>query len=82
MVGGIKLALDDYNKANPDCKIGLKVFDSQGDPTKATPLATQIVSDDSIVGLVGPGFSGESLATGKTFDGGRSARRSPPRPPT
>ena len=50
-----------------------KVFDSQGDPDKATPLATQIVGDDSIVGLVGPGFSGESLATGKTFCGRRSA---------
>ena len=67
MVGGIKLALDDYNKAHADCKVGLKVFDSQGDPTKATPLATQIVGDSSIVGLVGPGFSGESLSTGKTF---------------
>ncbi len=69
MVGGIKLALDEYNKAkHADCKVGLKVFDSQGDPEKATPLATQIVGDDSIVGLVGPGFSGESLATGKTFN--------------
>ncbi len=67
MVGGIKLALDDYNKANPDCKIGLKIFDSQGDATKATPLATQIVGDSSIVGLIGPGFSQESLATGKTL---------------
>jgi branched-chain amino acid transport system substrate-binding protein len=45
----------------------VKVFDSQGDPTKATPLATQIVQDPSIIALVGPGFSGESLATGKTF---------------
>jgi len=68
MVGGIKLALDDYNTKNPDCKVGVKVFDSQGDPDKATPLATQIVGDSSIVGLVGPGFSGESLATGKTFE--------------
>ena len=67
MVGGIKLALDDYNKAHPDCTIDLQVFDSQGNPEKATPLATQIVGDDSFVGLVGPGFSGESLATGKTF---------------
>ena len=67
MVGGIKLALDDYNKAHADCKIGVKIFDSQGDPEKATPLATQIVNDKSIIGLVGPGFSGESLATGKTF---------------
>lgn len=67
MVGGIKLALDEYNKKNADCQVGLKVFDSQGDPDKAVPLATQIVGDDSIIGLVGPGFSGESLSTGKTF---------------
>jgi branched-chain amino acid transport system substrate-binding protein len=67
MVGGIKLALDSYNKAHADCKLTLKVFDSQGNPTKATPLATSIVQDNSIVALVGPGFSGESLSTGKTF---------------
>jgi branched-chain amino acid transport system substrate-binding protein len=67
MVGGIKLALDEYNQKNPDCKVGLQVFDSQGNPEKAPPLATKIVDDDSFVGLVGPGFSGESLATGKTF---------------
>jgi branched-chain amino acid transport system substrate-binding protein len=67
MVGGIKLALDEYNKKNPDCHVGVKVFDSQGDPTKATPLATKIVQDSSVIALVGPGFSGESLATGKTF---------------
>ena len=67
MVGGIKLALDDYNKAHPDCTVGLKTFDSQGDPDQATTLATKIVGDSSIVGLVGPGFSGESLSTGKTF---------------
>ena len=67
MVGGIKLALSEYNKAHSDCTVGLKVSDSQGDPAKATPLATKIVQDSSIIGLVGPGFSGESLATGKTF---------------
>lgn len=67
MLGGVKLALDEYNKENADCKIGVKEFDSQGDPKVAPGLATEIVNDDSIVGLVGPGFSGESLATGKTF---------------
>jgi branched-chain amino acid transport system substrate-binding protein len=67
MVGGIKLALDAYNKQHSDCTIALKPFDSQGDPDQATTLATQIVGDSSIVGLVGPGFSGESLSTGKTF---------------
>ena len=35
MVDGIKLALDEYNKKNADCKVDLKVFDSQGNPEKA-----------------------------------------------
>ncbi|HET9871113.1 MAG TPA: branched-chain amino acid ABC transporter substrate-binding protein [Propionibacteriaceae bacterium] len=67
MVGGIELALKEYNDKNADCQIGLKKFDSQGSPDVAPGLATQIVNDDTIFGLVGPGFSGESLATGKTF---------------
>lgn len=67
MVGGIQQALDEYNDENPDCKVELKQFDSQGSPDTAPGLATQIVNDDDIFGLVGPGFSGESLATGKTF---------------
>jgi branched-chain amino acid transport system substrate-binding protein len=67
MVGGIQLALDEHNADNADCKIELKTFDSQGSPDNAPGLATQIVNDADIFGLVGPGFSGESLATGKTF---------------
>ncbi|MFT4009936.1 MAG: branched-chain amino acid ABC transporter substrate-binding protein [Nocardioidaceae bacterium] len=67
MLGGVKLALDEYNKDHSDCEVTVADFDSQGDPKVAPGLATQIVADDSIVGLVGPGFSGESLATGKTF---------------
>ncbi|RNL64944.1 branched-chain amino acid ABC transporter substrate-binding protein [Nocardioides marmoriginsengisoli] len=67
MVNGIDLALKEYNAKNADCKVTLKEFDSQGSPDKAPALATQIINDDSIFGLIGPGFSGESLATGKTF---------------
>ena len=67
MVGGIELALKEWNDKNADCQITLKKFDSQGSPDTAPGLATQIVNDDSIFGLIGPGFSGESLATGKTF---------------
>jgi branched-chain amino acid transport system substrate-binding protein len=67
MVNGINLALKEHNDKNADCQINLKTFDSQGSPDKAPALATQIINDDSIFGLVGPGFSGESLATGKTF---------------
>ena len=32
---GVNLALDDYNKAHPDCKVTLENYDSQGDPTQA-----------------------------------------------
>jgi branched-chain amino acid transport system substrate-binding protein len=67
MLGGIKLALKEYNDKHADCQIGLKPFDSQGSGDIAPNLATQIVGDDSILGLIGPGFSTESLATGKTF---------------
>ncbi len=67
MVGGVKLALEEYNADNPDCKVTLQEFDSQGDPEKATPLATSIVQDAKIIGLVGPSFSGETEATGPTF---------------
>ncbi|GAB4007430.1 branched-chain amino acid ABC transporter substrate-binding protein [Nocardioides ultimimeridianus] len=70
MLGGIKLALKEYNATvSKDQCVGLEDFDSQGSADKAPDLANQIVQDDSIVGLLGPGFSGESMATGKTFAG-------------
>lgn len=67
MVGGIKLALSQYNAKHSSAQITLKDFDSQGSPDKAPALASKIVSDSSICGVVGPGFSGESKATGATF---------------
>ncbi len=65
---GIQLAVDKHNAANPGCQIELKTFDTEGDPQKATAIAPQIVDDESIVGLVGPAFSGETKATGGVFD--------------
>lgn len=67
MLGGVKTALAAYNAKHADCKVTVKSFDSQGDSDQATKLASNIVSDSKIIGLVGPGFSGESSATGKTF---------------
>jgi branched-chain amino acid transport system substrate-binding protein len=66
IVNGAKVALDEFS-ADSDCKVEIKEYDSQGDPEKATPLATQIINDDSIVGVVGPTFSGETDATGAAF---------------
>jgi branched-chain amino acid transport system substrate-binding protein len=57
---GAKLAVDQYNKANPDCKVTLVEKDSAGDPAQASGLATSVVQDAKILGTVGPAFSGES----------------------
>ena len=65
---GVQLALDKHNAANPGCQIELRTFDTEGDPQKATAIAPQIVDDQSIIGLVGPAFSGETKATGGVFD--------------
>ncbi|MGK2321090.1 branched-chain amino acid ABC transporter substrate-binding protein [Gordonia rhizosphera] len=65
---GAQLAVDEHNNANPDCQITLKTFDTEGDPQKATQVAPQIVNDSSIIGLIGPAFSGETKATGGIFN--------------
>jgi branched-chain amino acid transport system substrate-binding protein len=65
---GAKLAVDQFNTANPGCKIELKNFDSQGSPDQAPQLARSIVGDASIVGVVGPAFSGESKNADPIFN--------------
>ena len=64
---GAELAIDQYNDKNPDCQVGLEKYDTQGDPTQAGPLARQAVSDDKVIGIIGPAFSGESAAVDPTF---------------
>jgi branched-chain amino acid transport system substrate-binding protein len=65
---GAKLAVDQYNKANPDCTVTLKNFDSEGSEDKAPAIATQVINDESVIGVVGPAFSGETDATGDAFN--------------
>lgn len=67
IVNGAKVALEEYNEGDPKCKVKIEDFDSQGDPEKAKPLATKIIGDKDIVGVMGPTFSGESDATGPAF---------------
>ncbi len=69
MINGAQIAIDEFNAANPDCQVEFDTsYDSQGNPAQATPLADQIVNDASIVGLIGPGFSGETKATMPKFE--------------
>jgi branched-chain amino acid transport system substrate-binding protein len=67
ILNGAKVAIDEHNKANPNCQVVLKQFDTEGDPQKATQVAPQIVGDPNIIGLLGPAFSGETKATGPIF---------------
>ncbi|MEV6811737.1 branched-chain amino acid ABC transporter substrate-binding protein, partial [Micromonospora sp. NPDC051296] len=67
MNGGVKLAVDKYNKENADCQVTLVPLDSQGNPEQAPGLAQQAIDDEKIVGIVGPAFSGESEAANPLF---------------
>ncbi|MFI6167742.1 bifunctional serine/threonine-protein kinase/ABC transporter substrate-binding protein [Nocardia sp. NPDC051052] len=64
--GGVKLAIDQFTKANLGCSVALREFDVQSD-VQAASVAAQIVHDPSIVALVGPVFSTEIASTGKVF---------------
>jgi len=65
---GVELALEQWNKANSGCQVKLTDYDSQGDPQKAPALADQAIADKTILGIIGPAFSGESKAVDPKFD--------------
>ncbi|MFG1606354.1 branched-chain amino acid ABC transporter substrate-binding protein [Actinoplanes sp. NPDC049265] len=62
-LNGAKLAVKQFNTANPNCKITMQEFDTQGAPEQATPIANQVAQDQSFVAVIGGHFSGESKAT-------------------
>ncbi|MBD0322839.1 MAG: branched-chain amino acid ABC transporter substrate-binding protein [Aldersonia sp.] len=64
IINGVKLALDQHNKATPGCQVNMQQFDTEGDPQKATQVIPQVVGNQNVIGLVGPAFSGETKATG------------------
>ncbi|HEX5540561.1 MAG TPA: branched-chain amino acid ABC transporter substrate-binding protein [Micromonospora sp.] len=64
---GVRLAVEQYNKDNPECKVELVPLDSQGNPDQAPQLAQRAIDDEKILGIVGPAFSGESEAANPAF---------------
>lgn len=65
---GIEYAVDEANmRGELACDIELHSEDTQGDPNQAPPLARGLVDSEDVVGVVGPYFSGETLATGRIF---------------
>lgn len=66
ILNGVQLAVDQHNE-DAECEVGLEEYDSQGNPDQAPQLATQAAGDESVIGIVGPAFSGESAAAGPIF---------------
>lgn len=66
IIDGAQLAIDQYNE-DAECAVGYEKFDSQGNPDEAPNLAPEVASDEAIIGVVGPAFSGESAAAGPIF---------------
>jgi branched-chain amino acid transport system substrate-binding protein len=67
-VNGVQLAVDQANAAG-DLGFTLKLLksDDGGDPAKAPAATAKIVQDKTVMGVVGPSFSGATEAVGKTF---------------
>ncbi|MET8309770.1 MULTISPECIES: branched-chain amino acid ABC transporter substrate-binding protein [unclassified Micromonospora] len=76
-LNGAKLAVKQFNEANPNCKVTMQEFDTQGDPAVATPFANQIAGDNSFLGVIGGHFSGESDATMPIYQAAGLAMISP-----
>lgn len=65
-VNGVKLAVQQAAS-----KFGFKVTlvseDDQGDPAKSPAAANALVGNTAVLGVVGPSFSGSTLAVGKIY---------------
>jgi branched-chain amino acid transport system substrate-binding protein len=65
---GVVYAVDQANKSsNLPCTLSLIKEDSQGDPTQAPGLARKLAQTSDLVAVIGPYFSGESIASGNIF---------------
>jgi branched-chain amino acid transport system substrate-binding protein len=58
---GARLAIEEENEGNNgDLTVRLREFDTAGDVTQARSVISQFVGDPSVVGVVGPVFTGET----------------------
>ena len=63
-LNGVKLAVKDWNSVKTHkFNINLITGDDQGDPTVAPSIATQIASNNKVIAVVGPSYSGATVAS-------------------
>jgi branched-chain amino acid transport system substrate-binding protein len=59
----VKYAIELFMEANPDYTIELVSVDDQGDPAVAATVAPGTASNEKILGIVGPAYSGATIAS-------------------
>jgi len=59
----VKYAIKLFEAKNPSIKIKLVSIDDQGDPAVAGTVAPGIASNKSVLGVVGPAYSGATIAS-------------------
>ncbi|MGH3392564.1 MAG: branched-chain amino acid ABC transporter substrate-binding protein, partial [Actinomadura sp.] len=67
MLNGARLAVNEYNAANPAVRVELVTADTKGDPTQA-PAAVQQLVGAGVVGVVGPVLTDEAQTTAPLFE--------------
>ena len=65
---GAVLAVDQYNAKKPKVRVELVKKDTQGAEDQGPIAAKAIIGDACIIGVVGPTFSGETLASGALYN--------------
>lgn len=60
---GVKYAIKVWEAANPGIKINLVSVDDEGDPAVASKVAPGVGANKNIIGLVGPAYSGATIAS-------------------
>ena len=59
----VKYAIKLFNESNPDYSVSLISVDDQGDPAVAGTVAPGIGKNKAILGVVGPAYSGATIAS-------------------
>jgi branched-chain amino acid transport system substrate-binding protein len=62
-LNGALTAVEMYNATNPAVKVNIIKADDQGDPAVAGPVSQGIATNKNVVGIVGPAYSGASIAS-------------------
>jgi branched-chain amino acid transport system substrate-binding protein len=65
----VRYAVEKFNSTSTSYKVQLKAIDDQGDPSVAAKLAPTTITDEKLIGLIGPAYSGASIVSLPYFIG-------------